>query len=262
MYTRLKSIDIAYQTAGIIPPPYAHRYTLKAAINRAGELSVQFSISYIDRQELTEDEILGEGFTADDDFAWEGTLLPAWTQALTDLLEKTDFQKTAKSARDDENQFWLSVETADGPAGPPAKPRNRDAWEYFSQELIQAIYETAKVEAPLKLIYLRKDPKNQDVQLEMNVFFSKRTVRTQMQVGNLKNAGELGWDVLNPILKLIYAGEFLAEKASPAPPDRSGRYLSLGDGLWYEFGTSLVNPAGNNAYLTQVQERLDGLAKE
>lgn len=262
MNTRLKSVDIAYQTAAIIPPPYAHRYTLRATVNRAEELSVQFSISYLERDELTEDEILSEGFTQEDDFSWEGTLMPAWTQALTDLFAATAFQKTTKSARDDENQFWLSVETRDDDPLPPAKPRNREAWEYLSQELIQAIYETAKIESPLKLIYLRKDPKNQDVELEMNVFFSKRTVRTQMQVGNVKNAGELGWDVLNPILKLIYAGEFLAEKASPAPPDHSGRYLNLGDGLWYEFGTSLVNPAGNNAYLTQVQERLDGLASE
>jgi hypothetical protein len=255
----LRSFEINFQTAGIIPPPYAHKYSLKGTVNRADELHMQFRIEYIERDELIDEEILGEGFTLNDDFSWEGSLLPVWTEELRALAAKTAFTKSARPASEAENQFWLSLEYRDG-STQLGKPKDRETWEYIAQELIQAIYETAQMEAPLKLIYLKR-MKDKSVQLEMNVFFSKRSVRARMQVGALEKTRNLRWDDLNPVLKLIYAGEFLAEKAIPKEPKHPGKFLNVGDGLWYEFGTSLQNPSGNNRYLTDIEQTLDELSK-
>lgn len=258
METALRSIEINYQTAELIPAPYSHKYFIRATINRADELNVSFQIEYVDREELTEDEIWGEGFTGSDDFEWEGTLLPVWTNEIRTLVAQTEFYKSNRLANEAENQFWLNLEYKDQE---PAlgKPKNRESWEYLSQELIQAIYETAKLEAPLKLIYLKK-LKDKSIQVEMNVFFSKRTVKMNLQIDNTEKSNEVRWDTLNPVLKLIYAGEFLAEKATQKKPERPGNYLNVGDGLWYEFGTSLVNPSGNNRFLNDIEKSLDEIS--
>ncbi len=256
----LRSFEINFQTAGIIPPPYSHRYSLRGVVNQAGGLDVVFDIHYPDRTDLTDDEILGEGFTLSDDFHWEGNLLPVWTDEVRKLSQKTIFNKTNRAADDSENSFWLNLER-EGEVPLLGKPRNREGWEYSAQELIQAIYETAQVESPLKLIYLKK-MKDKSVQLEMNVFFSKRTVKTRMQVGSLEKTKNLRWDDLNPILRMIYAGEFLAEKAIEKEPRHPGQFLNVGDGLWYEFGKSLQNPSGNNRYLNDMERTFDELLPE
>ncbi|MBC7891755.1 MAG: hypothetical protein H7Y12_06035 [Sphingobacteriaceae bacterium] len=256
----LRSFEINFQTAGIIPPPYAHRYSLRGTPNPNGGLDVRFDIQYLDRQDLTEEEITSEGFTLSDDFNWEGALLPVWREEVEKLAVKTVFNKTNRAAEDAENRFWLNLERQ-GEEPMLGKPRNREGWEYASQELIQAVYETAQIESPLKLIYLKK-LKDKSVQLEMNVFFSKRTVKTRMQVGNLEKSKNLRWDDLNPILRMIYAGEFLAEKAIEKEPRDPGQYLNVGDGLWYEFGKSLQNPSGNNRYLSEMERTFDDLLPE
>lgn len=256
----LRAFEITFQTAGIIPPPYAHQYTLRGAVNRTGGLDVVFNIHYVDRDELTEEEILAEGFTLSDDFHWEGGLHPAWQEEVQKLVSKTILNKTTRATDDSENRIVLNVERA-GEEPQQGKPRNREAWEYAGQELIQAIYETAQVEAPLKLIYLKR-MKDKSVQLEMNVFFSKRTVKTRMQVGSMEKTKNLRWDDLNPILRMIYAGEFLVEKAVEREPKHPGQFLNPGDGLWYEFGKALQNPSGNNRYLADVERTLDELLPE
>jgi len=158
--------------------------------------------------------------------------------------------KTTRATDDSGIRIWLNLER-EGEEPHLGKPRNREAWEYAGQELIQAIYETAQVEAPLKLIYLKR-MKDKSVQLEMNVFFSKRTVKTRMQVGSLEKTKNLRWDDLNPILKMIYAGEFLVEKAVEKEPKHPGQFINPGDGLWYEFGKAPQNPSGTNRYLAAV----------
>ncbi|MCY7349718.1 MAG: hypothetical protein LH606_03510 [Cytophagaceae bacterium] len=256
----LRSFDINFQTAGIIPPPYSHQYSLKGTVNQAGGLDVVFNIQYLDRDELTDDEIISEGFTLQDDFHWAGELLPVWQEEVQNLVQKTIVNKTNRPADDAENRLWLNLDV-ESEAPQLGKPRNREGWEYAGQELIQAIYETAQIEAPLKLIYLRK-MKDKSVQLEMNIYFSKRTVKARMQVGTIEKTKNLRWDDLNPILRMIYTGEFLAEKAVEKEPKHPGKFLNVGDGLWYEFGKSLRNPSGNNRYLTDLEHTFDELLPE
>lgn len=256
---QIASFQIRFQTADIIPPPYAHRYEIEGKFAADDSIHVKFGIFYIEREDLTEEEIQEEGFTTEDDFEWNGTLFPVWSGIVKALVAKTKF--STKLPKAEENLIEISIEYADLESD-KGIPQNNQAWEYLGQELIQAIFETAQVESPLKLIYLKRLPNRQTVQLEMNVFFSRRTVKASMQMGNLKKSRNLDWQALNPMLKLIYSGEFLAEKALPKEPNNPGKYLNVGDGLWYEFGKSLQNPNGNNRYLLDVEETLENLLPE
>ncbi|HWV33270.1 MAG TPA: hypothetical protein VN038_26610, partial [Dyadobacter sp.] len=69
---------IRFQTAPVVPAPFAHFYTLKMDIQSAEDLRVDFDIVYNDREELTEDEIFDEGFSTDDDYKWKGSLPAVW----------------------------------------------------------------------------------------------------------------------------------------------------------------------------------------
>lgn len=256
---QILALEIQFHTAEIIPPPYSHRYSIRLGLGNSNPTPVQFDLTYTQRDELTEEEILEEGFTEEDDFQWRGDLDIAWGEAVMALAQKTKF--TSKPTGPSSNHISVLFDYPEGSTA-QGTPSNATDWEYLGQELIQAIFETANVEAPLKLIYLKRSPKGQHVQLEMNVFFSRRTVKASMQIGNLKRSKQLDWQTLNPMLKLIYSGEFLAEKALSKEPISPGQYLSLGDGLWYEFGRSLQNPNGNNRYLSDVEDTFDSLLPE
>lgn len=246
----MKTIEIRFQTADIIPAPYAHQYQI--IYNFAEELSVDFQLIYEDRSHLSEDEIIDEGFTENDDFSWKGTLHQVWGKALSQLLTATNLKdKYPESAQ--ENFVEIGIN------GQKGYPKNQAKWEYFLQEQIQAIYETAQKEAPLKLLYLKQWPNNEKVTLEINVLFSERIVKTSIDLGSKQEQKDLRWEHLNEILQKVYMGEYLAENATDTNPNKAGKYLNIGDGLWYELGKSLVNPRGNNRYLLELEKTLDAL---
>lgn len=251
----IRSVTIHYQTADIIPAPYSHHISFTATVNSKQELQTSFRIEYLDREELTEEEIESEGFTGDDDFAWEGTLAPAWTAQITRLLGRTDYHKAGRQPAESEN--WITVE-GEADSAFSGSPRNHEEWEYLSQELMQAVYETARLEAPLRITYLKLEKDGSD-RLDISVLFATRSIETLLSRPTGKKNGTLNWDTLNPVLKLIYTGDFLPEKAIQREPRQPGRYLEIGDGLWYELGVSLVNPPGNHRFLSHIEKTLDGL---
>ncbi|MFN8356038.1 MAG: hypothetical protein U0Y10_16400 [Spirosomataceae bacterium] len=251
----LSNLEIRFRTAEIIPPPYAHEYLINCQpLDEAFSLS--FQLKYLDREELTLEEIAEEGYTEQDDFEWSGGLNRVWKEELLKLFARTESSK--RKAKAEENFIEITTLNPEG-ISQTFSPQNPQEWEYFSQELIQAIYETAKIELPLKLIYLKKLPQKPDIQLEMTILFSDRSIKTTMQVGSSTQSKELNWQTLHPLLKTIYTGEFLAEKATSIAPTKPGRYINVGDGLWYEFGKSLQNPNGNNRFLHEVESKLDDL---
>lgn len=255
MKQAIRSITIQYQTAEVIPAPFSHRISFTASVTPKQQLQTSFRIEYLDREELTEEEIENEGFTGDDDFAWEGTLAAAWTDQLERVLSRTDYHKPGRQPGESENQILVNGE---GNSAFSGQPRNTEEWEYLTQELMQAVYETARLEAPLRITYLRLERDGSD-RLDLQVLFATRKIETTRSRASGKTSGTLDWDALIPVLKLIYTGDFLPEKAIQREPRQPGRYLETGDGLWYELGTSLVNPPGNHRFLSQIEKTLDGL---
>lgn len=221
--------EIRFQTSELIPPPYAHAIEILAHNDPKGGFSYIFEISYLDRESLTEDEILEEGFSLNDDLQLKGTLPLAWKSAYDALLEKT--KKTYPTEIEDKEDFW-EILTVDE----PFYPKNTREWKIFLEEIRQAITEQNKLELPLSFQIKRIDQElTEDFLVEGK--FEERVFQITKKDGETK---ELEWIKLNNFLKDIFSGEFVYEKTSTKMPKRTGLFLNLGDEIWYEVGKSLL----------------------
>lgn len=247
---QLSSLEIRFETADIIGAPFSHQILLTMQFSDKG-IGVDFQIAYIDREDLSEEEILEEGFTLNDDYSWKGIIDNAWVNPIQELLKKTP-QKYNHKALEEEMNF-LEIEVNQQSSG---NPLNQNEWEYLLQELIQAIYETSQKEAPFHLEYRKIDKDKNVSNFELNLYYSKRQAEGINSIG--KNAVKtITWEQANAILQQVFIGEFIPDAALKNDPKHTGKYLSVGDGYWYEFTKSLKRPNGNKGYLTELEKTFD-----
>ena len=73
-------LQIRYQTARSLPAPYAYFYTLTAKPAGASEVQIDLAITYPDRDDIDDDELIAEGFTRNDDLTWSGGYPKPWAR--------------------------------------------------------------------------------------------------------------------------------------------------------------------------------------
>jgi hypothetical protein len=251
-------LEILFQTL-LAPPPYSHEYLLHLDLASArrsdAELLASFQINYTDREQLTEEEILDEGFSLEDDFAWKGVLPKVWKAATLDFLDKTKnlFEKPKPTA-----QHLLELLLDQGPAGHRRGiPDNAEDWEYFVQEIIQVIYEISKKELPLEIHYVEQD-KNSKQSIHIQACFSQRSLQVVREEDGRKNEQEARWEQLRPLLQAVYLPDYDPEKAKTSLPHKAGKYIDQGDGLWYELGVSVTNPSKKVDAVGKLEKILKG----
>jgi hypothetical protein len=228
----MPTFSLKYQTAENIPAPFAHAIEINGSYEQ--ELALSFELTYLDREELTEDAIFDEGFSSNDDFTWKGTLPKVWSDVVFGSLKSANelFIKSLEPHQD----FW-QVDFN----GKSFYPKNTDAFKYLIEELQQAVYEKAGREAPLKLTFL-KHQSGENVEVFVSASFIERKlllVRKNI-IDGMSETKVLAWDELNFILKNTFSGEFDAEFAHRKKPSHKGLFLNAGDELWYEVGKSLM----------------------
>lgn len=199
-----------------VPPPFAHGYTISLE-KQAQDWQIRFQLEYLQRETLSEEEILEEGFIGDDDFTWAGKLPPTWIKKLDQVLQFTAFSKSQPEAA----QNHLFFEFVNN--GKSGFPENFLEWEYILEELIQAIYELAKKELPFRL-HVVNIKRNVDLRLEARFatrsFFVKGSKRT------------FPWERLKDVLGQIENLE-IDEKPKPKPP-KKGFWISFDDDQYFE----------------------------
>ena len=79
-------------------------------------------------------------------------------------------------------------------------------------------------------------------EVNISASFLSRTALRSVIVNGKRDEHQITFKDLKKILKAIYMPDFLPEKAHKKFPEKPGTYLNPGDGLWYEFGKSLLNP--------------------
>jgi len=233
----IKTLEISFRTLSA-PPPFSHHYRLKIDLSQA-EPQTDFEINYTEREQLSEEEILEEGFTLEDDHQWQGALPKSWKFAIIDELRKS--KKLFEEPKPHIQQLLeldITYENGEQTAGIPNNP---ETWEYFTQEIIQAIYELSKKEMPLEISYLEISPKAK-TRISISPSFSRRKVNVVAESGGQKKQTEHDWDQLKPLLEAVYLPDYDAELASDKVPAKPGSYISPGDGLWYELGKAVTNP--------------------
>lgn len=247
------SLIVKFQTANVMPPPYAYFYTLKIKQQAAG-LAVDYTLTYLDRDEIDEETILEEGFTLNDDFAWKGKLGKVWQDELLRLLYNTKLVAEHK-IKETDNYIELNFDEV---ADQGTFPSERKHWDYLLQELVQAIYESAQKELPFELEYIDIDG-NRKSSLRLEASFANRELTTRVNDSEPKTRS---WKQAREVMETVFQADFLMQSAEERKPEFSGKYLSVGDGLWYEFGEALVEPTPDSKVLNKIGGLLDDLMEE
>ncbi|MFD2571874.1 hypothetical protein ACFSUS_14615 [Spirosoma soli] len=232
-----KHLQIRYQTARSLPAPYAYFYTLTARPTANGSLDVNFSITFPDRDDIDDDELIAEGYTRDDDFQWSGRLPNAWQKALTELTDKTRLSSLVEEELDEEEAFLeLTIELPNGQKQ-QGTPRSRDDWDYLVQELMQAAYEAGGREAPFELTYLDFNVRPDSLTLNVSASFTERAVQIERIQGRNERRKTLPWSELQRIMSFVYEHDYDPDSAQLKRPKQTGQWLNLGSEEWYDVST-------------------------
>lgn len=229
-----KSLQIRYQTARSLPAPYSYFYTLSINTVAANALQVELAITYPDRDDIDDDELIAEGYSRDDDYAWSGRLPKAWWEALGILVRKTRLQPINEDELSEDDDFWditITTEGGNKTSGQPAKP---DDWQYLMQELIQATYEALGRERPFELVYLNLGGQADEQELRLTASFVERTVKITSVENRREQTKTLPWSTLQHVMSQVYNYDYDPDDAQLKRPKQKGQWLNLGTEEWYE----------------------------
>jgi hypothetical protein len=234
----MNSLSIYYSTPFDVPAPFCYEVSIEFSDTN----QLQFEMIYTNREDLSEDEILNEGFTENDNFKWSGNLNSIWKNQVKELFEKSD-----KRASLIEQEIILKAGAEE------FAPKNYKEWNFLIQDLIQAVFETSGKEQPWQLdLEIIKNGKKKTQQ--MKVHFASREVDFAFG-SNIK----MDWAHSKKFMELIYLGEFDESKANTQKTDKEGVYLCFDKITWYKLGFAITNPHGNKSYLGKLGAELEGL---
>jgi hypothetical protein len=247
---QVQKIIVQYQTVQS-PPPYSFEYQMVISLAETG-MEVDFKLFYTDRDELTEEEITDEGFTMQDDYSWSGVLPVIWNQEILSMHKKEKWQKEPHSKA--ENYLEMSFDES----GEVVFPQDQEAWEYFLQEIIQAIYEVSGKEMSLFISYwdMLEQAK---LKIDLQVLFAERKALVDIDQDGKRTQKEINWATLKDLLQWVYTADFLYEKAETKQPKLYGKYLNTGEGYWFNFGKSLKNPSRSSDVLATIEKKFKAL---
>jgi hypothetical protein len=232
-----KSLQIRFQTARSLPAPYAYFYTLTAKPIGSDGLQIDLAITYPDREDIDEDELIAEGYTRDDDFTWAGRLPKAWLQTVDQQVSKPRLQPLDEDALSEDDDFWdITIVTSPGEQqqGRPTKP---DDWHYLVQELMQAAYEAIGKERPFELSYLNLNSQKGDVEVQVTASFAERSVKVISKQNRQEQAKTIPWTALQRLMTEVYRHDYDPDEAQLKRPKRDGHWLNLGTEEWYDIST-------------------------
>lgn len=240
----------AHFNTGSLPAPYSYAYFLELHLIDDAIL-VKYKLNYQDRENLKEAEILEEGFSLDDDFAWEGKIPNLWKKALLAMVNKTTWLNSPPADDFDGN---LEIALEDKQGNKDGKiPSNRTSWAYFLQELVQAIYEIGEKELPLIIRYKEISNGNEQ-KVTIQPLFSQRRILVSL-INNLgKKEHEMEWEKLRPLLKAVYLPDYDYENAMEKEPDKPGKYIDHGENLWFKFNKGVRNPGKKSEAVSKLEK--------
>lgn len=229
------TLQIRYQTARSLPAPYAYFYTLTLRPVAGDALQVDLAITYPNRDNIDDDELIAEGYTRDDDFSWSGRLPKTWGQTIADIVGKTRLQPGDEASLGEDDDFW-DVRLELGTQPTQGEPANADDWQYMVQELIQAAYESTHRERPFELTYLELGRAGGDAELHLKASFAERAVQVTQNRNGQKRTDTQPWSVMQRVMNAVYSHDYDPDEAQAKRPKQAGHWLNLGNNEWYDIG--------------------------
>lgn len=246
---------VRFQSAPVVPAPFSHFYTLELDILSQSEVKVDFSIQYTDRDELDEDDILDEGFTMDDDYSWKGSVPAIWISEFQNIFSSS---KIIRQREEKEFEDFIEIELVEDQKLVTVYPVDKERWNYFLQELMQAIFEASDREKPFELSFLTIEANKSNL-VELRASFADKTFALKKNGGSAEN---LNWTQLQKIMDTVYKAEFIEENATEVKPSKDGSYITAGDGLWYQMGVAVVEPTAKSKELPKIETMFQSLGKK
>ncbi|MFN6946625.1 MAG: hypothetical protein ACK4ND_16880 [Cytophagaceae bacterium] len=223
-----------------LPAPYSHIFHITGKPQK-NELYINFKVTYVDREELSEEEIYDEGFSTDDDFEWNGTLKPVWLTVMKNALQDIKFQNKKTS------EIEVKVENNSGVIHKGLIDKSHEA-AYIIEELIQAVYANTEKHIPLTVKYLKIKEGSSSL-LEITPDFKNREVLLKANGTAHKNT--FVWNDLKEFFQKLYSLDYNYEEALEDTPKETGVFLDPGESLWFK-----INKGVRSAHKTKTLQEL------
>jgi hypothetical protein len=241
--------------SGQMPPPYSHRYRIELDLKNKNP-HLDLDLKYTGREELSEDEILDEGYTLDDDFSWQGDLPTVWKKTVINKINQSNFIKKTKTPADAVPFLVISL-FLDGQDVQNLIPAEERSWEPFLQEVIQAAFEQAGKEEPLSIRYLSVKG-NISVRKEMTLSFSNRMVTIVVDQGKGDKIEKTrSWQSGQKLMKNIYILDYPEDGGTAKTPRTEGHFIDIGDGKWYDLDKDVESPTNRRDLVSELQAILE-----
>ena len=237
-------------TSQALPAPYAQQCSIVIELKEA-HLQVKASLVYIDRENLTLEEIWEEGFSGEDDFHWEGNFTTPWVTYLLGAIQEGEEGAAAQPGE----TIVVNIQSDLG----STTIKNKKRWIYIMQEMLQSIYEADGLEAPLQLRYKRNDEEIETFEVSLMYFFKDLKVAITSTQGKKQKNISGDWMLCSQLLREIYIPDYLTEKAEELA-EAPGTYIDPGGGLWYNAKQAIK--LGKKSYgLDKIKTLLDEITR-
>lgn len=240
----LARLEIEFDS-GVIPPPYSHVFKLKIGFGK-NFLDTQLDMEYTDREDLSEEEILNEGFSLEDDYHFQGEVPKVWEKPLKELYAKSKWSNNRLDQ--EEGGIYILAKDVHGKVS-RTTPLNQQEWQFFTQDYIQAIYELSKREAPLQVNYLIVDQAGSK-EISLTVRFSIRKVEVLVN-GKMK---EIHWEKAKELLGYVFLPDYDYDRAKEKKPSQNGNYIDCGDGYWHDMKKGVFNIDDSFDAISRIKE--------
>jgi hypothetical protein len=213
--------SLLYHSAADIPPPHSFHALIKISVSENGGAVLEFSREYTDREEIPIEEIEAEGFSAEDDFHWNGLLPGFWLEDIRSLMESTEWKEAGNTQlllAEPGTENWLS-------------PVQEKKWNRFAEELIQACLEEGGREDPMEMVFgeLLKNNFFESVVLEWR--FARKEIDVHVKGGARNSFGGRDWEEAEEQLK-SWMEEESSGKDLYQPPKFKGLYWLVNGEIW------------------------------
>ncbi|MFY0605418.1 MAG: hypothetical protein JXR10_01815 [Cyclobacteriaceae bacterium] len=226
-------VKISYQTLQL-PPPHAFAYTLELDF-QPQKLGIKYDLEFLNREEVSAEELEEEGYTENDNFSWSGELGEVWVQDL-----QQDIMDAELEDESDDFNIYLHMEISDGEETVAGLAVMAEDWDYRLQELIQAIYEKAGIESPLQLKFIHLENGSSEY-YEVKASFEHQTAQI--------NKTGISWEDLHELMSDVYAINF--EEDFVDKPKTNGLWVDPNGLSGYQLFDSQAGPKGN-----QIKKRI------